>query len=78
MKNAFVREIASVRAAHKTGMFEKARNDAGFLLPENGKSIIFAAFTESEALEEGVDAKGYMLLGNIGKMVYEQYCKEEK
>ena len=78
MKNAFVREITSVRAAHKTGMFEKARNDAGFLFPENGKTIIFAAFTESEALEEGVDAKGYMLLGNIGKMVYEQYCKEEK
>lgn len=78
IKNAFVRDITSVRAAHKTGMFEKARNDVGFLLPENGKAIIFAAFTESEALEEGVDAKGYMLLGKIGKMVYEQYCKEEK
>lgn len=77
LKNAFVREISSVPSAHKTGTFDRARNDVGYLFPENGKNIIFAAFTDSDNDEErGVDALGYVTLGRLGKCLYEELCKE--
>lgn len=76
LNNSFVRKLTGIKAAHKTGSFEGAKNDVGYLFADD-KVYLFSAFTDgSREWDTGCDSEGYVLLGKLGRYCFDTYRKK--
>lgn len=78
INNSFVRKLENMDIAHKTGSFEGARNDVGYVFTKEN-TYIFVAFTDgSDDWGYYCDSESYVYLGRLGEYCYKKYVKMRK